>query len=199
MSQMKNQDQARQILIQNPLLTKALFQEADIVVEDQPRSPILGVSLRHTDNKEKVEVGGIGEKGTPQVDSSPLPLDYLKEENINRKEEHIYRKGILVICSLSFLGRNPKTDKEENIYPRVFLSFVLNIPNPQVIVSWNGLVVSSFARASKILNNEPDITRFNFPVAGTDENLYDSQSRRLQQSFRKRPSKAPEILDDYAS
>ena len=49
-------------------------QEADIVVEDQPRSPILGVSLRHTDNKEKVEVGGNGEKGTPQVDSSPLPL-----------------------------------------------------------------------------------------------------------------------------
>ncbi|KAL7619011.1 hypothetical protein Lser_V15G04296 [Lactuca serriola] len=111
--------------------------------------------------------------------------------------------------------RNPKTDKEENIYPRVFLSFVLNRPNPQVIVSWNGLVVSSFARASKILNNEPDVTKFNFPVAGTDpqeymevakrslvfikENLYDSQSRRLQHSFRKGPSKAPGILDDYAS
>nr|KAJ0220247.1 hypothetical protein LSAT_V11C200070080 [Lactuca sativa] len=136
-----------------------------------------------------------------------------KEENIYLKEEHIYRKGILVICSLSFLGRNPKTDKEENIYPRVFLSFVLNRPNPQVIVSWNGLVVSSFARASKILNNEPDVTKFNFPVAGTDEymqvakrslvfikeNLYDSQSRRLQHSFRKGPSKAPGILDDYAS
>lgn len=51
------------------------------------------------------------------------------------------------------------------------MSFVLNRPNPQVIVSWNGLVVSSFARASKILNNEPDVTKFNFPVAGTDVRL----------------------------
>nr|KAJ0213198.1 hypothetical protein LSAT_V11C400222670 [Lactuca sativa] len=119
----------------------------------------------------------------------------------------------LMLAISFYLGRNPKTDKEENIYLRVFLSFVLNRPNPQVIVSWNGLVVSSFARASKILNNEHDLTKFNFPVAGTDEymevakrslvfikeNLYDSQSRRLQHSFRKGPSKAPGILDDYAS
>ncbi|CAI9296777.1 unnamed protein product [Lactuca saligna] len=201
MSRMKNQDQARQILIQNPLLTKALFQEADIVVEDQPRSPILGVSLLHANNKEKVEVGGIGEKGTPQVDSSPLPL--------------VKKCSLLILFVHLERGRNPKSDKEENIYPRVFLSFVLNRPNPQVIVSWNGLVVSSFAKASKILNNEPDVTKFNFPVAGTDpqeymevakrslvfikENLYDSQSRRLQHSFRKGPSKAPGILDDLAS
>ncbi|CAI9297189.1 unnamed protein product [Lactuca saligna] len=84
----------------------------------------------------------------------------------------------------------------------------------KVIVSWNGLVVSSFARASKILKNEPDVTKFNFPVAGTDpqeymevakrslvfikENLYNPESRRLQHSFRKGPSKAPGFLDDYA-
>ncbi|KAJ9547631.1 hypothetical protein OSB04_020174 [Centaurea solstitialis] len=84
----------------------------------------------------------------------------------------------------------------------------------KVIVSWNGLAISSFARASKILKNEPDGTKFNFPVVGTNpedymevakkalsfikENLYDSQSRRLQHSFRNGPSKAPGFLDDYA-
>ncbi|XP_024965667.1 spermatogenesis-associated protein 20 isoform X1 [Cynara cardunculus var. scolymus] len=84
----------------------------------------------------------------------------------------------------------------------------------KVIVSWNGLAISSFARASKILKNEPDGTKFHFPVAGTNpedymqvakralsfikENLYDQQSRRLQHSFRNGPSKAPGFLDDYA-
>jgi len=41
----------------------------------------------------------------------------------------------------------------------------------QVIVSWNGLAVSSFARASKILMTEPEDTKFNFPVAGTNVRL----------------------------
>nr|XP_043622701.1 spermatogenesis-associated protein 20 isoform X1 [Erigeron canadensis] len=84
----------------------------------------------------------------------------------------------------------------------------------KVIVSWNGLVISSFSRASKILKSEPDGTKFNFPVAGTNpqeymevakqallfikENLYNKQSRRLQHSFRNGPSKAPGFLDDYA-
>ncbi|KAI7747682.1 hypothetical protein M8C21_029020, partial [Ambrosia artemisiifolia] len=84
----------------------------------------------------------------------------------------------------------------------------------KVIVSWNGLAISSFARASKILKTEPEDTKFNFPVSGTNpqeymevakkalnfikENLYNSQSRRLQHSFRNGPSKAPGFLDDYA-
>ncbi|MFS7930907.1 putative spermatogenesis-associated protein [Helianthus anomalus] len=84
----------------------------------------------------------------------------------------------------------------------------------KVIVSWNGLAISSFARASKILKTEPEDTKFNFPVAGTNsqeymevakkalnfikENLYNPQSRRLQHSFRNGPSKAPGFLDDYA-
>ncbi|KAE9460569.1 hypothetical protein C3L33_07581, partial [Rhododendron williamsianum] len=38
----------------------------------------------------------------------------------------------------------------------------------KVIVSWNGLAISAFARASKILKGEPDETKFNFPVAGSD-------------------------------
>ncbi|KAF8401524.1 hypothetical protein HHK36_012464 [Tetracentron sinense] len=93
-----------------------------------------------------------------------------------------------------------------------------NRPRPhlddKVIVSWNGLAISSFARASKILKEEAERTKFNFPVIGCDPNdylevaekaasfirrqLYDELTHRLQHSFRKGPSKAPGFLDDYA-
>ncbi|CAE6138872.1 unnamed protein product [Arabidopsis arenosa] len=84
----------------------------------------------------------------------------------------------------------------------------------KIIVSWNGLVISSFARASKILKSEPESTKYCFPVVNSlpEEyievaekaalfirgNLYDEQSRRLQHSYRQGPSKAPAFLDDYA-
>ncbi|PIN01246.1 protein containing a thioredoxin domain [Handroanthus impetiginosus] len=84
----------------------------------------------------------------------------------------------------------------------------------KVIVSWNGLAISSFAKASKVLKVEPEGTKFYFPVVGTDpkeymevaekaatfirKNLYNQQTRKLQHSFRNGPSKAPGFLDDYA-
>ncbi|XAR61288.1 hypothetical protein NMG60_11034938 [Bertholletia excelsa] len=84
----------------------------------------------------------------------------------------------------------------------------------KVIVSWNGLAISSFARASKILQREPKGTKFNFPVVGANpkeymevaekaayfirRHIYDQQKCRLQHSFRNGPSKAPGFLDDYA-
>ncbi|KAJ8749621.1 hypothetical protein K2173_026270 [Erythroxylum novogranatense] len=84
----------------------------------------------------------------------------------------------------------------------------------KVIVSWNGLTITSFARASKILKFEAESTKYNFPVTGCDPKeylevaekaahfirnlLYNEQTRRLQHSFRNGPSKAPGFLDDYA-
>ncbi|KAL2238950.1 UNVERIFIED_CONTAM: Spermatogenesis-associated protein 20 [Sesamum indicum] len=84
----------------------------------------------------------------------------------------------------------------------------------KVIVSWNGLAISSFARASKILKGEPEGTDFYFPVVGTDpkeymevaeraaafikKHLYNQQTRKLQHSFRNGPAAAPGFLDDYA-
>ncbi|KAK7337411.1 hypothetical protein VNO77_17983 [Canavalia gladiata] len=84
----------------------------------------------------------------------------------------------------------------------------------KVIVSWNGLAISSFARASKILKGEAEGTKFYFPVVGTNpkeymriaekaaffirKQLYDVETRRLNHSFRSSPSKAPGFLDDYA-
>ncbi|KAL8054788.1 hypothetical protein ABFX02_04G015600 [Erythranthe guttata] len=84
----------------------------------------------------------------------------------------------------------------------------------KVIVSWNGLVISSLARASKILKAEPKGTEYYFPVNGNhpDEymevaekaaafikkHLYNQHTKKLQHSFRNGPSKAPGFLDDYA-
>ncbi|KAJ3676181.1 hypothetical protein LUZ60_003593 [Juncus effusus] len=84
----------------------------------------------------------------------------------------------------------------------------------KVIVSWNGLAISAFARASQILKLESENTGFYFPIVGCDPseyltvaekaasfirtNLYDQTTRRLQHSFRNGPSKAPGFLDDYA-
>ncbi|KAK7259411.1 hypothetical protein RIF29_25018 [Crotalaria pallida] len=84
----------------------------------------------------------------------------------------------------------------------------------KVIVSWNGLAISSLARASKILKSEVEGTKFNFPVVGTEpkeylaiaekaaffirKQLYNMETHRLYHSFRNSPSKAPGFLDDYA-
>ncbi|XP_031497407.1 uncharacterized protein LOC116262307 [Nymphaea colorata] len=84
----------------------------------------------------------------------------------------------------------------------------------KVIVAWNGLAISSFARASKILKSEIEGTKFYFPVTGCDpeeymdvaekavlfvrHKLYDGNTHRLHHSFRKGPSRAPGFLDDYA-
>ncbi|XP_058083458.1 uncharacterized protein LOC131231317 isoform X2 [Magnolia sinica] len=94
----------------------------------------------------------------------------------------------------------------------------LNRPRPhlddKVIVSWNGLAISSFARASQILRTEAEGTKLNFPVVGCDpkeylevaekaasfieSRLYEKHTGRLHHSFRNGPSKAPGFLDDYA-
>ncbi|VFQ89942.1 unnamed protein product [Cuscuta campestris] len=84
----------------------------------------------------------------------------------------------------------------------------------KVIVSWNGLAISSFARASQILKSEPEGTKFYFPVVGSHpseymdvaekaasfirKHLYNQQTGKLQHSYRNGPSKAPGFLDDYA-
>ncbi|KAG0483455.1 hypothetical protein HPP92_011539 [Vanilla planifolia] len=84
----------------------------------------------------------------------------------------------------------------------------------KVIVSWNGLAISSFARASKILEAEPKETKFHFPVVGFEANdylevaekaalfikdkVYDAKTKRLHHCFRNGPSKTPGFLDDYA-
>ncbi|CAM8888471.1 unnamed protein product [Rhodiola kirilowii] len=84
----------------------------------------------------------------------------------------------------------------------------------KVIVAWNALAISAFARASNILLHEEAGSKFYFPVTGCNpkeymeaaekaasfirKQLYDEQTHRLQHSFRNGPAKAPGFLDDYA-
>jgi len=84
----------------------------------------------------------------------------------------------------------------------------------KVIVAWNGLAISAFARASRILLTEPPGVRYEFPVTGchakeylaaaeraahfVKSKLYNEKTKRLTRSFRNGPSKAPGFLDDYA-
>lgn len=84
----------------------------------------------------------------------------------------------------------------------------------KVIVAWNGLAISAFARASRKLRVEPKDMTYHFPVIGTNlaeylhiaerassfiqEKLFDEGTKRLRRSFRKGPSMAPGFLDDYA-
>lgn len=84
----------------------------------------------------------------------------------------------------------------------------------KVIVAWNGLVISAFARASRMLVTEPKGMPYHFPVTGGDPreylhiaekaaifikaNLFDEKTKQLRRSFRQGPSQAPGFLDDYA-
>lgn len=84
----------------------------------------------------------------------------------------------------------------------------------KVIVAWNGLAISAFARASRILLAEPSGWIHHFPVVGSNlseylliaeraasfikNKLFDEQTKRLKRSFRKGPSKGPGFVDDYA-
>ncbi|KAH9531464.1 hypothetical protein CY35_19G039700 [Sphagnum magellanicum] len=91
-------------------------------------------------------------------------------------------------------------------------------PHPRmddkIIVAWNGLAISAFARASQILRKEPQDVHYEFPVTGCHPKeyleagekaatfiktkLYNEKTKRLTRSFRDGPSQAPGFLDDYA-
>ncbi|KAF2298547.1 hypothetical protein GH714_024063 [Hevea brasiliensis] len=139
-------------------------------------------------------------------------------------KDHYYIK-LLGNCDLSRMSDPHNEFKGKNVLIELndtsALASKLGLPSQNilifwvnVIVSWNGLAISSFARASKILKRETDGTKYHFPIVGCDpkeylevaekaatfirRHLYNEQTCRLQHSFRNVPSKAPGFLDDYA-
>lgn len=140
------------------------------------------------------------------------PHHEFKEKNVlierRNPAEMASKLGMPVEKYLNILGEcRQKLFEVRSKRPRPHL-------DDKVIVSWNGLIISSFARASKTLKDGDEGTKFNFPVVGCDpqeymevaekaasfirRQLYNEQTCRLQHSFRNGPSKAPGFLDDYA-
>nr|ADV56678.1 hypothetical protein [Phaseolus vulgaris] len=154
----------------------------------------------------------IKQSGNCDLSGMSDPHNEFKEKNvlIERKElsELASKYGMSVETYQEILGEcRRKLFEARSRRPKPHL-------DDKVIVSWNGLAVSSFARASKILKSEAEGTKFYFPVVGTEpkeymriaekaaffirKELYDVETRRLYHSFRRSPSKAPGFLDDYA-
>eukprot|EP00262_Sarcandra_glabra_P016505 TRINITY_DN5407_c0_g1_i1.p1 TRINITY_DN5407_c0_g1~~TRINITY_DN5407_c0_g1_i1.p1 ORF type:complete len:819 (-),score=166.41 TRINITY_DN5407_c0_g1_i1:230-2686(-) len=140
------------------------------------------------------------------------PHNEFKEKNVL-----IERKDISAMASKLGMYVDQYSDVLGECRQRLF-NVRANRPRPhlddKVIVAWNGLAISSFARASKILNAGARDTKFDFPVVGCNpkeylevaekaasfikNRLYNKQTHRLQHSFRNGPSRAPGFLDDYA-
>nr|GMC71325.1 spermatogenesis-associated protein 20 isoform X2 [Ipomoea batatas] len=94
------------------------------------------------------------------------------------------KHGLPVERYLDSLGSNRrKLFEVRTRHPRPHL-------DDKVIVSWNGLAISSFARASKILKGEPERTNFYFPVVGTqaiDYNFDYDEYHRMKSSLKSTP------------
>ncbi|WVZ05300.1 hypothetical protein V8G54_018646 [Vigna mungo] len=154
----------------------------------------------------------IKQSGNCDLSEMSDPHNEFKEKNvlIERKEpsELASKYGMSVETYQEILGEcRRKLFEARSRRPKPHL-------DDKVIVSWNGLAVSSFARSSKILKGEVEGSKFYFPVVGTEpkeylkiaekaaffirKHLYDVETRRLYHSFRRSPSKAPGFLDDYA-
>lgn len=128
--------------------------------------------------------------------------------------EHI---GLDELCS-SFNKSTDECAKILGFCRKELFDYRSRRPHPhlddKVIVAWNGLAMSAFARASRMLRAEPKGSSYYFPVKGTDllayldvaemvavflkQKLFDENTKQLTRSFRLGPSMAPGFLDDYA-
>ncbi|KAL8151421.1 hypothetical protein V2J09_021229, partial [Rumex salicifolius] len=150
--------------------------------------------------------------GNCDLSSMSDPHNEFKGKNVlierNSTEAMAKKYGMPVEKYLEILGKCKRKlfeVRSERPHPHL---------DDKVIVSWNGLAISAFARASKILCAEPGGTDYHFPVVSAEpreyieaaekaaafikKHLYVEETRRLQHSFRNGPSKAPGFLDDYA-
>ncbi|MEY2479854.1 MAG: hypothetical protein QOI04_781 [Verrucomicrobiota bacterium] len=68
----------------------------------------------------------------------------------------------------------------------------------KIITSWNGLMISAFARAAQVLN-DPDYLESAIRAATfARKNLYDESRKVLVRNFREGPSQVEGFADDYA-
>ncbi|MBI2071050.1 MAG: thioredoxin domain-containing protein [Elusimicrobia bacterium] len=68
----------------------------------------------------------------------------------------------------------------------------------KVLVSWNGLMISAFAKAAQILGEPRYAKAAERSAAFIQTSLYDLKTKRLYRRWREGESKVPGIADDYA-
>ncbi|MEM6822567.1 MAG: thioredoxin domain-containing protein, partial [Verrucomicrobiota bacterium] len=69
----------------------------------------------------------------------------------------------------------------------------------KIITSWNGLMISTLAKAGSVLDRPEYIKAAREAVAFVNENLYDEKNKRLYRSYRTSRSDISGFVDDYAS
>ncbi len=68
----------------------------------------------------------------------------------------------------------------------------------KVLTSWNGLMISAFARGHQTLGDERYLDAARRAAGFIRENLYDPESGTLRRSYREGPADIPGFADDYA-
>jgi uncharacterized protein YyaL (SSP411 family) len=68
----------------------------------------------------------------------------------------------------------------------------------KVIVAWNGLMISAFARAAQFLGDEEYFVAARHAADFIRETLYDEENRTLKRHFREGAADVPAFAEDYA-
>ncbi len=68
----------------------------------------------------------------------------------------------------------------------------------KIITSWNGLMISAFARAAHVLQQPKYLRAAEEAATFISQTLYDSKSKRLLRIYRNGPSKVEGFAEDYA-
>mmetsp|Transcript_12875 Transcript_12875/g.16926 ORF Transcript_12875/g.16926 Transcript_12875/m.16926 type:complete len:829 (-) Transcript_12875:307-2793(-) len=67
----------------------------------------------------------------------------------------------------------------------------------KIIVSWNGLMISAFAKGYQVLGDEMYLTAAEKAASFIKANMYDESTKKLLRSYRKGPSQISGFADDY--
>jgi uncharacterized protein YyaL (SSP411 family) len=98
----------------------------------------------------------------------------------------------------------PVSALEENLRSskRALFEVRARRPRPQlddkIIASWNGLMISAFARAAQVFDDPAYLQAANRSATFIRENLYSASDSQLLRSFRGGPGAVKGFVDDYA-
>jgi uncharacterized protein len=127
--------------------------------------------------------------------SSELGQEFFKENILKlthslEETAYMFHENIenILVC---FENAKQKIFNERNKRPRPLL-------DDKILLSWNGLMISAFARASHVLGNKPYVDEASNAARFLLSTLMDGETGRLLRRYRDRESKFEAHLSDYA-